>query len=215
MNMPNCFQLLRDGAAVPLNEIDAEMCRHFNVPCHSTLYYEAWYDTVGHDLAAGQSFDQIRSTYADFPRLVEVASWIEKHFTVRSWYERKGYEKNCMNDITMTDIDLFDSRPTRTEVCPRCRGHGNVSVGYALHPSRDPIDGVPEGAIRAFVAGSFDVFYAAREAAELAQRAGRPVTFQCLDHVVVVHPGDDPDQVAHAWWLRQYGETPEATWSRR
>jgi hypothetical protein len=120
-----------------------------------------------------------------------------------------------MNDTTMTDEGLFDSRPDRTEMCPRCRGQGSVSMGYALHPSRDPIDGAPQGAIHAFVAGSFDVFYAAREAAKLAAHASRPVAFQCLDYVVVINPGDDPDQVARAWWLQQYGETPEATWARR
>jgi hypothetical protein len=64
----------------------------------------------------------------------------------------------------MTDTELFDRRPARTEVCPRCRGCGNVSVGYALYPQQDPIDGAPKGAIRAIVAGSFDVFYASREA---------------------------------------------------
>lgn len=118
----------------------------------------------------------------------------------------------------MTDIELFDSRPARTEVCPRCRGCGNVSVGYALHPWDDqlaPINDVPEGAVRAFVSGSFDVFYAAREAAELARRANRPVAFNCLDHAVIIRPSDDPDQAARAWWLLQYRETPEDTWDRR
>ena len=120
----------------------------------------------------------------------------------------------------MTDIELFDSRPARTAVCPRCRGCGSVSAGveYALHPWNDqlpPINGVPEDGVRAFIGGSFDVFYAAREAAELARRAVRPVAFQCIDHAIVVRPSDDPDQVARAWWLLQYGETPEATRSRR
>jgi hypothetical protein len=118
----------------------------------------------------------------------------------------------------MTDAELFDSRLAKTEVCPRCRGCGSVDVGYALHPWDDqlePIDGAPEGAVRAFIGGSFDVFYAAREAAELARRSGRPVAFQCIDRAVVVRPEDDPDQVARAWWLLQYGETPEATRSRR
>ena len=115
----------------------------------------------------------------------------------------------------MTDAELFDRRPVRTEVCPRCLGCGNVSIGYALYPQDAQIKGAPKGSIRAFVAGSFDVFYAAREAAELARRADRAVAFKCLDHVVVVRPKDDPDQVARAWWLLQYGETPEATWRRR
>ena len=91
--MPNCFQLLRDGVAIPLAAVDEEMCRHFEAPCHPTRYYESWYDTIGYGLAQGRSFDEIRSTYADIPRLVEVATWIETHFTVRAWHERKGYER--------------------------------------------------------------------------------------------------------------------------
>jgi hypothetical protein len=120
-----------------------------------------------------------------------------------------------MNDTTMTDEGLFDSRPARTATCPRCQGHGNVSIGYALHPSSDPIVGAPKNAIHAFVAGSFDVFYASKEAAALATSTRRSVAFQCIDYVVILNPGDDPDQVARAWWLQQYGETPEATWARR
>jgi len=89
--MPSCFQLLRDGDAVSLNQIDEEMCKHFQVPCHETRYYESWYDTIGFGLATGESFDQIRMTYADFPRLVEIASWIETNFSVRHWHELKGH----------------------------------------------------------------------------------------------------------------------------
>ena len=123
-----------------------------------------------------------------------------------------------MDDIEPPDAELFDSRPARTEVCPRCRGCGDIRIEYALHPwdaLLGPIDGAPEGAVCAFVGGSFDVFYAAREAAELAQRASRPVAFKCIDHTVVVHPKDNPDLVARAWWMLQYGETPEITWARR
>jgi len=118
----------------------------------------------------------------------------------------------------MTDTRIFDSRPTKIESCPRCRGYGSIRVGYALHPLTDelpPIAGAPKDAIRAFVAGSFDVFHAAREAADLARLANRPVAFNCIDHAVVVRPDDDPDQVARAWWQLQYGETPEDTWARR
>lgn len=118
----------------------------------------------------------------------------------------------------MTDEELFHSRPERMETCSRCGGHGRINVGYALHPwddSLSPLHGIPENAVRSFIGGSFDVFESTKEAAELARRADRPVAFECLDHVVVVRPGDDPDQVARAWWLLQYGETPEATRSRR
>jgi len=92
--MPNCFQLLRDGVAVPLATIDEEMCRHFDEPCHPTRYCECWYDVIGYGLAMGQSFDQIRSQiksdFAEYPRLVEIADWIEQRFSVSSWSELKG-----------------------------------------------------------------------------------------------------------------------------
>jgi polysaccharide deacetylase 2 family uncharacterized protein YibQ len=91
--MPNCFQLLRDGAAVPLADVDAEICLHFDVPCSPTSYYEFWYDAIGYSLAQGRTFDEIRATYADSPRLVEIANWIEARFTVRSWYEQKGFAR--------------------------------------------------------------------------------------------------------------------------
>jgi hypothetical protein len=85
--------------------------------------------------------------------------------------------------------------------------------------SRDRIITIPpgDGALLTFSRHGFSaiLLYAARESAELAARASRPVAFQCLDYVVVINPGDDPDQGARAWWLQQYGETPEATWARR
>lgn len=115
----------------------------------------------------------------------------------------------------MTNIELFDNRPARTQTCFRCQGCGIIPVAYALHPSESPLDGAPDDAICAFVGGSFDVFYAAREAGDLARQAERPVAFRFIDHVVVVRPGEDPDQAARAWWFLQYEEAPEATWARR
>jgi len=90
--MPNCFQLLRGGIAVPLVEIDEEMCRHFGAACHPRQWFEGWYDYIGYDLAKGDSFDEIRTTYADIPRLVEISRWLEANFTVRFWNEwgRRG-----------------------------------------------------------------------------------------------------------------------------
>ena len=118
----------------------------------------------------------------------------------------------------MTDRELFLSRLEKTEACSRCEGHGRISVGYALHPWDDslpPLHGIPENTVRVFVGGSFSVFESTKEAADLARQADRPVAFGFIDHVVVVRPGDDPDQVARAWWLLQYGETPEVTRYRR
>lgn len=95
--MPSCFQLLRDGVAVPLVQIDEEMCRHFEAPCHPTRYYESWYDAIGYELAMGRSFEQIRVTLAEYPQLVEIANWLDHQFTVSSWHERKGYEPDRNN----------------------------------------------------------------------------------------------------------------------
>lgn len=92
--MPNCFQLLRDGVAVTLATIDEEMCRHFGAQCDPVRYYEAWYDAIGWELAMGRSFDQIRVTLAEYPQLVEIATWLEQNFTSNAWHERKGYERN-------------------------------------------------------------------------------------------------------------------------
>ncbi len=89
--MPNCFQLLRDGAAVPLSEIDEEMCRHLGEPCDPNRYFREWYDLIGYDLAMGRSFEQIETIYAS-PEwaesgLLPVVQWLRANFTPRSWYE--------------------------------------------------------------------------------------------------------------------------------
>jgi len=114
----------------------------------------------------------------------------------------------------LDDVKLFDERPTRTRTCPQCHGHGNVIEGYALAQG-EPIESAPKAAVYASVAGSFDIFTACKEAREIAKRADRPVAFDFNDQVVVVHASDDPNQVARAWWLKAYGETPEQTRARR
>lgn len=88
--MPNCFQLWRDGAAVPLGVIDDEMREHFYAPPDPDRFYESWYDAIGYQLAMGRTFAQAREDLADYPQLVEIADWLEARFTVRSWYETKG-----------------------------------------------------------------------------------------------------------------------------
>lgn len=92
--MPSCFQLTRDGAAVPLNQVDEEMCRYFNAACHPTRYFEGWYDTIGFFLATGKTFDQIRVIFADVPSLVKIADWLEASFTPDHWYELKSHPRD-------------------------------------------------------------------------------------------------------------------------
>lgn len=92
--MPNCFQLMRDGAAVSLSQVDEEMCRHFKAECHSTRYFEGWYDTIGFFLATGKTFDQIRGIYTDVPILIEIAGWLEVNFEPNHWYELKSHPRD-------------------------------------------------------------------------------------------------------------------------
>ncbi len=98
--MPRCFQLLRDGAAVPLAQIDEEMCRHFGAACDADRYFHGWYDAIGYDLAAGDSFDQIRARYQEAlwqeadPVLAQIAAWLAENFTARSWWESKSHSKH-------------------------------------------------------------------------------------------------------------------------
>jgi hypothetical protein len=77
-----------------------------------------------------------------------------------------------------TDADLFRGRPAKIETCFRCGGRGQIDEGYALAPCGAPIDGAPEDAVLAFIVGCFDVFAAAREAAAIASRAGRPLDLE-------------------------------------
>jgi hypothetical protein len=67
--MPNCFQLCRDGQAVALQQIDEEMCNHFNAPCDPVRWFRGWYDFIGFDLATGRDFAQIRAIYEADPDL--------------------------------------------------------------------------------------------------------------------------------------------------
>jgi hypothetical protein len=93
-SMPSCFQLIRDGDAVPLSQVDEEMCRHFDAECHPTCYFEGWHDAIGFFLATGRTFDQIRVIYADDPTLVRIADWLESNFTSRHWYETKSHPRD-------------------------------------------------------------------------------------------------------------------------
>jgi hypothetical protein len=90
--MPSCFQLLRNGTAVPLTEIDEEMCRHFGEPCDPKRWFREWYDCIGYDLSMGRTFEDIAKTYAapEYADLLDVAQWLAANFTPRSWYEPKS-----------------------------------------------------------------------------------------------------------------------------
>lgn len=105
---------------------------------------------------------------------------------------------------TNPDARFFDERPIRTAQCQCCRGTGAVFDAYALSPAPGAVIDAPNNAIRAMANGAFDIFTACREAAEIALRAHQSVAFEFLDHTVVVRPHDDPERVAHDWWVKQY-----------
>lgn len=115
----------------------------------------------------------------------------------------------------MSDAVWFDDRPRLSTRCPRCGGHGAVDATYALVATSLPVPDAEPGAIQADVVGAFDIFTACREAAEIAGRASKPVTFYFNGQLVVVRPGADPDAAARAWWIAEYNETPEETAARR
>jgi hypothetical protein len=96
--MPQCFQLLRDGEAVPLASIDEEMCRHFVVTCDTVRYFSSWYDVIGFELSMGRSWSEIRDFldkyYTDLPILQQISDWLQANFEVRSWYEPRGHPQD-------------------------------------------------------------------------------------------------------------------------
>ncbi len=115
------------------------------------------------------------------------------------------------------DAALFDSRPARVEQCSRCGGTGSHVDLYALRPGsrRELALQRRAGMVIATPVGASDIFECCREAAEIAERAKRPVAFQFNEQVVVMKPGDNPNLVARSWWQAAYGETPEETMEKR
>lgn len=84
--MPNCFQLIQDGEAVRLQEVDDKMREHFGAPPDAERWYEQWYDTVGFALALGKDWTEIRAMFADC-ELDPVIDWLETNYTVDAWVE--------------------------------------------------------------------------------------------------------------------------------
>jgi len=94
--MPNCIQLIRKGSTEPISfqDIDAELCAHFNVPCDPVNWYEGWYDIIAFSLACGASFDDIERRFQsyidegrDYHRLMEINTYLSRNFTPNTWVE--------------------------------------------------------------------------------------------------------------------------------
>ncbi len=84
--MSNCFQLIQDGKAVRLQEVDDKMREHFGAPPDAERWYAEWYDTVGFALALGKDWTAIRATFAGCG-LDPVIDWLETNYTVDAWVE--------------------------------------------------------------------------------------------------------------------------------
>ena len=84
--MPNCFQLLRNGNAVSLQQIDDEMRIAFNAPSSDSEWYLGWYDVIGLYLACGKDWDWIEQHLSD--SRIPVAKWLRENFQVACWAER-------------------------------------------------------------------------------------------------------------------------------
>lgn len=104
--MPNCFQLTRksnpSAGPVPLVEIDEELCRHFNSPCHPTQWFCFWYDIIGPALACGRTFAELRERFQTDrdavlnptdhemqTQLALIVDYLDTHFTSDAWYAPK------------------------------------------------------------------------------------------------------------------------------
>lgn len=110
---------------------------------------------------------------------------------------------------------LFTDRPPREHRCTVCEGRGVIALPYCLIPSDEPIPGAPADAVHAAVVGAASIFDASHEAKGIAVRCLRPVAFLFNGTTVIVGPTDQAVQVARAWWLKVYHETPEQSLARR
>ena len=94
------FQLISKatGKATPFNQIDEELCAHFDQPVNDEQYLAGWYNSIGCRTATGRTIDEIRAEFqsyidkGDHPEhykvLLEILSFLEEHYTTSSWYSR-------------------------------------------------------------------------------------------------------------------------------
>jgi hypothetical protein len=89
--MPNCFSLTnkKTGQVAHLHDVDAEICKHFNIPCDPNYWAHDWYGVIGLLLACGKSFERIEQIVEDTPELVTIAKLLDENYTSDAWYETK------------------------------------------------------------------------------------------------------------------------------
>jgi len=94
--MPNCFSLSRKAEPtkpVRFVEIDAEICKHLDVPCDDVKYYLGWYDFVGWRLAIGKSLGEVKvEVEANVdnpltPEMLKLVQYLIDNYTSDAWAE--------------------------------------------------------------------------------------------------------------------------------
>lgn len=66
-------------------DVDAAICEALGKTCHSTDWYENWYNTLGLALACGRDLDYVRK---EWPQLKDVADFIEANYVIDAWAGR-------------------------------------------------------------------------------------------------------------------------------
>lgn len=69
-------------------DIDAKMCKHFDVECHEKHWYYEWYNLFGLPLAAGKTFDYLREEHNGSLQHVNILTWLEENYTVHCYRGR-------------------------------------------------------------------------------------------------------------------------------
>lgn len=87
--MPVCFQLSRKGKKepIPLQTVDEEICAHMGVPVDETIYYRAWYNTIGMAIALGAGWDQLLEHYKDDPDRHKIVLFMRDNYDSDNWRE--------------------------------------------------------------------------------------------------------------------------------
>ena len=92
------FQLLdkQSGTATAFNDIDIELCTHFNEPIDDNKYLAGWYDSIGYRAASGDNWQDIIEYFeqpiADGEEwaigLLDIAMYLSEKYTINNWSGR-------------------------------------------------------------------------------------------------------------------------------
>lgn len=103
--MAHCIQLSRrndpKGEPVKFQDIDEEICKHFQVKCDDTLWHHGWYNYICMLLASGFSWQRLRQILDEdcmlhpygspewlwAAHMRDILDWLEASYTERCWRE--------------------------------------------------------------------------------------------------------------------------------